>query len=227
MGMISSLSATRWFRSSRRPFILHSGGTHIFQYLNGVLFAIFGLFGWLQFIAVENQPVLQVSTKFATQSNASFTKKGVVEVVKNGRFDSSSINKNIIWPSLFALKKAKLTPEVPVYFDQRIPESKADIRLAVSPARWQLEMKRSIVSDNQLQRAMLRVQDYLAIADDMMARRALNDVLLMDPYHVEALDLMIALLQRTGDAESMQHYQARLHQQLPVIDDAWREAWND
>ena len=230
--MINWSSAHRWAYSPRQ-WMLHEGHAYSLHWLKVALFTVPALLGGMHYILAGSLSGGDGSTEFTEQAHRPVASPIAPDATESDQLDIFLPNDYPAWPSLFALTTRKPTPELPVNIAQSLPETRASIPHAVSPPRWQVEIQRPEVTASQLQNAMLRAQQYLAIADDMQARQALNDVLLMDAYHVEALMAMVALLRRTGDYDALQHYQTRLYQQLPqasaqIMDDvAWREAHHD
>ncbi len=232
MAMINWPSAHHWSYSPRQ-WMLNEDHAHSLHWLKVVLFTVPALLGGMHYIMAGSLSGGDGSTAFTEQAHRPVASPIAPDATESDQLDIFLPNDYPAWPSLFALTPRKTTPELPLSIAQPLPETKANIHHAASLPRWQLEIQRPEASASQLQNAILRVRQYLAIADDVQARQALNDVLLMDAHHVEALMAMVALLQRTGDDDALQYYQTRLHQLLPegsaqITDDvAWREGSHD
>lgn len=233
MGMISLLNAHRWSLCSQRPWVLYANHAFYLPWLSGVLLTVQLLLGVLHYRVVESLSEVEASIQFAGQGHPSLARSSEADTIESDQFDIFWPHAYPAWPSLFALSPRKQMSELPANIADTLPEASATIPHAVSPPGWQLQIQHPIATFSQLENAMLRAQQYLAIADDVQARQALNDVLLMDAYHVEALMAMVALLKRTGEEGTLQYYQNRLYQQLPQgsaqpMDDVeWREGLHD
>lgn len=118
--------------------------------------------------------------------------------------------------TLFTLKISQASPEPAVIQTQKEVTPPLQVAHATvrSPA-WKLDIRRPQVSAARLQTMLSQALNDIASADDAHAKQVLNDLLLMDPWHVDALATMIALMQRTGDLAGLQNYQARLAYLLP------------
>lgn len=232
MAMINWPSGYRWAHFPGQ-WTLHVNHGCSLTWLKLVLFTAPVLLGGAHYIVVASLSESDRLATFTEQAHRPVASPLAPDVAVNDQLDIFMPNDYRAWPSLFALPPRKPTPELPVSIAHPLPEITTSIHRAASPPRWQLEIQRPEASASQLQNAMLRVRQYLAIADDVQARQALNDVLLMDAHHVEALMVMVALLQRIGDDDALQHYQMRLSQQLPEVseqtmdDVAWQEGAHD
>lgn len=119
-------------------------------------------------------------------------------------------------PTLFTLGSSQAVPESAVIQAQK--EAVPPLQPAHAPVRapaWRLDIRRPQISPARLENMLAQARNDIASADDAHAKQVLNDLLLMDPWHVEALATMIALMQRTGDLAELHIYQSRLAYLLP------------